>query len=218
MLLLSLVVQGGLTVFAQLRTAVSRVAQRAEGLETVRTIAWLLPAELSGGSPGRDWWVASGDSVSLRAFRGLGLVSPGFGGGAGMPVCYRGIRSPNPEKDSVLLLGRDGHWTSHDLVDRVRQGSGCLAGEGGWQEEWGLFPVPEEGVLARVFERGSYHLVDRAFRYRQGRGGRQPLTPEVISRGSFLGSSGEEPGLTWDLEIKGYVALGPPGFWRGVAW
>ncbi len=41
--------------------------------------------------------------------------------------------------------------------------------------------MPEESiVLARLFERGSYHVSGAALRYRRGRGGRQPLTPEVF--------------------------------------
>ena len=45
-------------------------------------------------------------------------------------------------------------------------------------------------VLARVFERGSYHLEDRAIRYRAGDGGRQPLSEERLESGSaFLASA-----------------------------
>jgi hypothetical protein len=41
-----------------------------------------------------------------------------------------------------------------------------------------------------VFERGSYHLEDRAIRYRTGDGGRQPLSEERLESGSaFLGSA-----------------------------
>ena len=217
-LLLFLVLQSGLSVFSQFRAAVSRVAHRAEGLETIRTVAWLLPEELSGGRPGLDWGPMSRDSVSLRAFRGLAMVSPGFPGGEGVSVCYRGIRAPNAEKDSVLLLEKDGRWTLHELVARVRGGSGCMSMEEGRWETWRLNPAPVEGVLARVFERGSYHIADGAFRYRRGRGGRQPLTPERISSGGFKGSVGESISFTWDMELGTFGDLGLPISWRGSAW
>ena len=217
-LLLLLVLHSGLSVFSQFRTAVSRFAHRAEGLETIRTVAWLLPEELSGGRPGRDWGPISRDSIPLRAFRGLAIVSPGYPGEEEISVCFRGIRVPNAEKDSVLLLGIDGRWTPHELVARVRGGSGCMSMEEGWWETWRLNPAPVEGVLARVFEWGSYHISDGAFRYRRGRGGRQPLTPERISVGGFRGSVGETTSFTWDLELGMFGDLGIPIPWRGSAW
>ncbi len=217
-LLLFLVLQSGLAVFSQFRVAVSRVAHRAEVLETIRTVAWILPEELSGGQPGRDWGPVFRDSIPLRAFRGLAMVSSGFPGGKGMSVCYRGIRAPNAEKDSVLLLGTDGRWTPHELVSRVRGEAGCMSVEEGWWETWRLDPAPVESVLARVFERGSYHIADGAFRYRRGRGGRQPLTPERISVGGFNASGGESTSFSWDMEMGTFGGLGPPISWRGSAW
>ena len=50
------------------------LAQRADGLETVRTIAWLLRTEVANNRPGLDWEVHGGDSLTLRAFRGLALI------------------------------------------------------------------------------------------------------------------------------------------------
>ncbi len=99
LLLLAAVVQGGWAVLAHPRPAASAVGARAEGLETVRTIAWLLPEELSGGRPGGDWWANGNDSLALRAFRGVGLVKGGVVVDDHLRVCFRGVRSPNPEKD-----------------------------------------------------------------------------------------------------------------------
>jgi hypothetical protein len=49
-------------------------------------------------------------------------------------------------------------------------------------ETWRLdAPADPHAVVARLFEKGSYHLALAALRYRRGASGRQPLTPEVWS-------------------------------------
>jgi hypothetical protein len=200
------------------------VAHRAEGLETIRTIAWLLPEEVSGGRAGRDWWIEHGDSLTLRAFRGLALIEGGPVQTRVVRVCFRGVRSPDPEKDSVLLLGVDGSWRAHDLEDRVRVSSGCPGLDEGSEEKWTLSPAPSGALLARVFERGSYHLADGALRYRRGEGGRQPLTPERIRTGSFLGPAEGGHPFAWEIALGG--PLGGPRalsgsetlLWRGGGW
>ena len=73
-LLLTLVVPGAWKILAVQRAAGVHVARRAEGLETVRTVGWLLPREVSSGRPGVDWVSNGGDSLGLRAFRGQGMV------------------------------------------------------------------------------------------------------------------------------------------------
>ena len=45
---------------------------------------------------------------------------------------------------------------------------------------WTIEPPVTGALVARIFERGSYHVVGRALRYRRGLGGRQPLTPNVF--------------------------------------
>ena len=44
--------------------------------------------------------------------------------------------------------------------------------------------------LILVFETGTYHLSRGALRYRRGRGGRQPVTEEVLESGSFDSAGG----------------------------
>jgi hypothetical protein len=220
LLLLSVLVPGAWAVVARHHTAAVGTAHRAEALETIRTAAWILPQELSGGLPGRDWWMG-GDSVALRAFRGLGLVKGGSVQGQELLACVRGIRMPNPEKDSVLLLGADGRWRAHELQGRVRVADTCPGVEGGWEERWTLSPDPARAVLGRIFERGSYHLSGGALRYRRGAGGRQPLTPERLEAGQF---SGEVVGEAGDETFFWEVTLSePPGRaeslgWRGILW
>ena len=192
---------------ARHREAGLSVAARAEGLETVRTLAWLLPQEVAVGREGLDWRVVDGDSLELRAFRGTALVETGSIKAQRFRVCYRGIRGPIPEKDSVLLLSKDGSWTVHDLEYRISISSRCGGLENGSGEEWTLSPGRSDALLARLFERGSYHLTGGALRYRRGDGGRQPLTPEKIRRGRFMGSAERGNPFAWEIVLH----HSPPG-------
>lgn len=218
LLLLGLVAQGGWTVLARHRVAAANVGARAEGLETVRTIAWLLPEELSGGLPDEDWWANGTDSLELRAFRGVGLVKGGVGGDDWVRVCFRGVRSPNPEKDSVLLLGGDGRWKAHGLLRRVKTDEACSGLGGGWEEDWSLSPEPGDAILGRVFERGSYHLVNGALRYKRGEGGRQPLTPERVQSGKVVRPEGAVTTFSWEVTLTRAVAGTDSSLWRGRVW
>jgi hypothetical protein len=173
---------------------------RAEALDVVHTVWTVLDEELRPGMPGRDWQVHDGgDWVSLRAYRGLARVCtaetvPGL-----WPVAFRGRREPEPERDSVLVLGGDGGWRAFAL-ESVQGGGGCVAREGEIAQRWGWTqgsaPPP---VLVRLYERGEYHLADGALRYRRGGGGRQPLTPERLGAGS--GFSATARGLDVTLEL-----------------
>ncbi len=202
------------------------LAQRADGLETVRTVAWVLGEELSNGRQGLDWQVAGGDSLSLRAFRGIGLVEGRSGSPRTMTVCFRGIRSPAPEKDSLLLLGGDGRWRVVALEGRNADSAGCQGLEGWSREAWTVSQMGTDAVLARLFERGSYHLSGGALRYRRGRGGRQPLTPEVIEDGSFLAQTDLGWGTGWEITLRRrtrspglfHPDAPEPLLWRGTVW
>lgn len=215
LLLLAVVVQGGWAVFSSFRRGAERVALAAQRLETIRTVGWVLSEELSGGRLGQDWWPGgSTDSLSLRAYRGVAWVVESMGESP-VRVCYRGIRNPNPEKDSILALGEDGVWFPLALLDRARGASGCAGGGEGWTESW---TVEEEGrgwLLGRIFERGSYHFSQGALRYRRGGGGRQPLTAENLLSGAFHTASGPFGGVDWIVEVgvQGVTADSLP--WRG---
>ena len=213
-LLLSILVPGAWGVVARHHTGALSAARRAEALETVRTSAWLLREELSGGSPEQDWWPGE-DTIGLRAFRALGLVREGSVTGQELLACVRGVRMPNPDKDSVLLLGADGNWRGHELERRVRSGGECTELDGGWEERWTVAPEPHQPVLGRIFERGSYHLADGALRYRRGAGGRQPLTPERVREGRFQEGEG---GFRWEMEVQEPPGRSPGLEWRGKAW
>jgi hypothetical protein len=213
-LVLSVLVPGAWSVVVRHHTGALGAAERAEALETVRTSAWLLREELSGGAPEQDWWLGE-DTVALRAFRALGLVREGSVTGQDLRACVRGVRMPNPEKDSVLILGADGLWRGHELERRVRSGGECPEWEGAWEERWTVAPEPTHPLLGRIFERGSYHFADGALRYRRGSGGRQPLTPERIGEGRLRAWDG---GFRWELGIREAPGRSPGLEWRGRAW
>ena len=224
LILFSVVVPGAWAILVRSREAGIIVAQRAEGIETVRTIAWLLPTEVSGGRAGIDWWVEAGDSIGLRAFRGLALIEPEPVGVRVVRVCFRGLRSPDPQKDSVLLLLADGGWRAHALEGRTPLGSRCQGLAEGHAERWTLSPDPSGALLGRLFERGSYHVADGALRYRRGAGGRQPITPERIESGLLRGAAEGTGRFAWEITLRGPVGVpeSPRGFgglvWRGGAW
>jgi hypothetical protein len=217
-LLLALLIQGVWSVFAHHRNAALSTTHRAEGLETIRTVSWILSRELSGSREGRDRRGMSPDSFSVRAFRGMGTVVPSGSPKGTLRVCYQGLRAPDPGKDSVLLLTAAGSWRAGNLETRRVVAATCPSLPGGRLEEWTLeggSGKSQEGVVARIFESGSYHLADEAFRYRRGRGGRQPLTAPRIHAGSFRAGAGGE--LRWRLHLtvpgRGADTLA----WEGVA-
>ena len=170
----------GLAVFLGAAVGWSgRVAARAEALQLTRTVWMILDDELRPGVPGRDWALTSDQALELRAFRGIGRVC-GYADGRWV-VAYRGLRAPDPVRDSVLVLHGDGGWRAADLEGSWSGGNLCELdpGESGRRLAWSA-PAGPDPVLVRVFERGRYLLEDGAFRYQRGAGGRQPLTPELV--------------------------------------
>lgn len=160
------------------RSAQVALTARMDALVSLRLGRYVTRRELRHGVPDRDWWV-DGDSLALRAFRGTALVCAPDGVSDEITVSFRGDRLPEPDKDSVLLVQADGSALVARLTGWSTGTSPCGTGMGEVQS-WRLDrPVPTYTVLARLFERGSYHLSGSALRYRRGASGRQPLTPEV---------------------------------------
>ena len=135
--------------------------------------------ELRAGVRGRDWIGPASDSLSLRAFRGWGPVCGSGTEPGDIVVAYHGERAANPVKDSVLILTADG-WRAADLTRRVSGAQPCASDLGGDSEVWTIAPPVMGALVARIFERGSYHVNGGALRYRRGLGGRQPVTPNVF--------------------------------------
>ncbi|MGD8602218.1 MAG: hypothetical protein PVJ80_12310 [Gemmatimonadota bacterium] len=179
------IVHLALSSMARLRTTERRLAKRADGLVAMRVTDHVLRRELRYGVAGRDWTVDR-DSLSLRAFRGTGLVCPYDSTTTEIVVSYDGDRAPDAAKDSVLLVTPLGRAEVRAFAGSVTAPSPCGATPAGELRTWTLDSAVEPGiVLARLFERGSYHLALSALRYRRGSSGRQPLTPEV-----WAGSTG----------------------------
>ena len=175
----------GASAFARQSTLASRLRSEVELLSARRLAAIVIGKELRAGVRGRDWTVQASNSLSLRAFRGWGLVC-GIGAEPGkIVVDYLGERATNPAKDSVLILTAEG-WRQADLTRRSAEGSSCAPNLGGDPEVWTIDPPVPGALVARIFERGSYHISDGALRYRRGLGGRQPLTLDVFDDRSTL--------------------------------
>ena len=180
---IALVLCGALTLcLATILTVVSRLAATQTRLtaaaDTERTVAAVLGAELRSLTAADVAF--GGDSVRLRAFRGGGGVCAADD--RGLLVSYRGVRLPDPEKDSVLLLGPDLERSA--AVEAVRAAAGCER-EGAASlrleirdSEPDSLPAP---ALVLLFETGAYSISAAALRYRRGAGGRQPLTEANLS-------------------------------------
>jgi hypothetical protein len=170
-----------LSTFSRQRTLQVTMTHRAEALAAVRTARNVLHLETRVGDPQRDGWSLSPDSLGIRAFRGTALVCPFSEPLTEVLVQVAGTRLPDASKDSVLVVGQSGAMTAMKLESRFPVVGGCPVGPGASLERWGLSEEVLPGtVIARYYERGSYHLSGGALRYRRGAGGRQPLTPTVL--------------------------------------
>jgi len=80
----------------------------------------------------------------------------------------------------VVLVDATGSRQLRALTS-VSSAVACAAtGDSTSLETWRLdVPIQPGMLVARLYERGSYHLSGSALRYRRGASGRQPLTPEL---------------------------------------
>ena len=179
MLIGAALLQGLWSLTAIQRRVSAEIHSHAEGLEAESIVRVVLRAETRAGVAFRDWLVPSSGVVRLRAFRGWGTICTGSDLGA-LIVGYRGMRAPDPSKDSVLVLDHDGLWHAVALVSRTVTTEFCSGPLPTTTEVWRIAPEVGGGVVVRLFESGSYHLTDASLRYRRGLGGRQPLTTAMI--------------------------------------
>lgn len=190
------------------------LADRVEAQEVARTIWAVLEEELRVGRVNTDWRVESAGSIRLRSFQGLARVCEGSSARGAWLVAYRGRRAPDPSRDSLLVLEVDGSWRALALDSSARS-DGCnpLPGESiyRWDLPWTGDVMP---VLARTFETGSYHLADGAFRYRRGRGGRQPLTVERLASTSRFEPLAD--GVAMSVELIGSRPSDPVRVYRWI--
>jgi hypothetical protein len=143
--------------------------------EAVRTGTVVLGTELRYLTPA-DLRVGR-DSARIRAFRGGGPVCAADS--VTVQVIYRGVRDPDPARDSVLLVDAEGERA----VSLVAAGGSSECG-GSLRMVLGD-PAGSVPSLALVFETGAYWLSNGAIRYRRGQGGRQPLTEALLGDMAF---------------------------------
>jgi hypothetical protein len=154
--------------------------ERVELAAALRIAEVVIQGELRLAAPRSDLLAVASDSVGLRAARGSAIVC-GVADGAVL-VRYRGLRQPDPEKDSVVVAG---DTTALALASSTVRPGMCDPLPGETVYRWALAAAPSPGTFLLLFETGSYHLSGGGLRYRRGAGGRQPLTPELLdSRGS----------------------------------
>jgi hypothetical protein len=114
---------------------------------------------------------AGPDEVAVRAYRWWGVPCADVGVSGVAVLSVLGLRRPDANKDSLVLIDSEGR----SVVGKLRRSSRSAACSGPavqvtWDSAGGAKPV-----LVRGFERGVYRI-DSAFRYRRGAGGAQPLT------------------------------------------
>ena len=144
--------------------------------EARRATALILGRELRAlAAP--DIMRSGSEELAVRAVRGAGPVCAADG--ATIAVLYRGVRRPEPTKDSVVIVGAYAEEV-RPLIAAVRGGCGDLGTMLTMDSVPSLTPL-----FALVFEPGSYHAHDGALRYRLGRAGRQPLTEALFAHASF---------------------------------
>lgn len=211
------VVHLGLTTIQRLRTFQERSGRRHDTLTATRISRTVLRGELARGLAGVDWTVGR-DSVAVRAFRGTGVVCLDGTGADELLVAYRGDRLPDPVKDSVEVTTTAGERAVLDLLSSRPSTAACpgaspVEAPTRWRVDG---TIPDGAVLARIFESGSYHLTDAAFRYRIGAGGRQPLTPSVW-RDAGTGMSVVDGAVVLELEPRAGYGSRRSGFlvWGG---
>ncbi len=151
---------------------------RVSAAEAIRVSGGVLAGELRYLDPAVDIHAIGADSLAIRVFRGAAVVCAATDDGA--LVRYDGLRAPDPAKDSVLALDSLGRAHPVALFESAGADDACAAGAGRAAYRWTLAAAPPRGTLLLLFEAGSYHLADRALRYRRGAGGRQPLTEELL--------------------------------------
>lgn len=155
--------------------------ERVRVADAVRTADLVLNGELRHLTVG-DWWMGP-DSIRLRAVRGVGTLCGATG--PEVRIRYRGVRRPDPTKDSVVLVTGSGTLGAAYAVVGVSADTEC----GGYRLALDRAPPAGRGLVL-LFETGSYHLSGGALRYRRGSGGRQPVTEAVLETGRFERTGG----------------------------
>lgn len=177
--ILGAVVVASTALLLQAQSRIARaVTTSSERTDAARSALLTLAAEWRAHVPSTDIYAISSDSAVGRIFRGMAVVCA-----AAPPrtvVRYRGLRLPDPAKDSALQLGTDSGIPISPFVPDT----GCIAAPGE-QVLAATWPASApSGSMWLIFESGGYYLSTHALRYRRGTEPRQPITNQVLADGS----------------------------------
>lgn len=210
--LLLMVVQVSWWVTAVQSVVATQVVTGARILDETRLIHHVLGTEIAYGQPGLDW-ALDGEELHLRAFRGIAFRCANELP-QGWAVAVSGYRSPDADKDSVLVLSEDGQWSVSALTrSSRRRGLACQEVAGFSTEVWQLDPPADRALVGMYFERGAYRFSDGAFRYRRGAAW-QPLTGTGIAVDSASITSVANGGLMTRMTWEGPSPIPPSFRWK----
>lgn len=193
-----LLVSGVWRSTAALRADLAVVSERASETGARRVVGLILDQEAAGFTADPE---LPGD-LPVRADRWWGRVCDTVPRPGRATLQLRGLRQPDPDKDSLVLVSVTGQLERREL-EAVRSVDHC--DDGAVEVAWTPLPGEEPPLLVRGYERGVYRL-DHAFRYRRGLGGAQPLTAEVfhpdslvleVDSGEVALRWGERPARRW---------------------
>ncbi|MDT8342694.1 MAG: hypothetical protein RQ751_14380 [Longimicrobiales bacterium] len=157
---------GGLAV--RQRAAGETLMRRMEGVEARRVTRDLVGRTAEDGGGAR----MAGGELEARVFVGWAVPCAPDG------WRYRGRRDPDPERDSLWVLGLDGGVSVHALTGAPGGGCDGLAGDER-ALRFEVEPPWAAPALVRVFEAGRFRLSD-ALRYGRRGTPAQPLTGAVL--------------------------------------
>jgi type II secretory pathway pseudopilin PulG len=184
---------------AQIRLA-RETARRIAIADAVRVTNHVVAGEVRRMAP-QDLRALSRDSMGIRAFRGAAIVCAGDGEHLG--VRFRGDRTPDPVKDSLLVVSPFAAERAVRLVDqRHATVDGCVAMPGETVMSWTVQPATDVASVLLLFESGNYYLTAGALRYRLGAEGRQPVTTELFLPPFTRFVAGSEAGFSLDLAAE----------------
>ena len=157
------------TIIATQCRLLQAMTRQSADAEAMRVVHGVLQADLRATSRA-DIRRAAGDSIAARLFRSVGLPCGRVGGD--LLVRFSGLRSPAAGKDSLVFVYPAGDQAA-PLVEA--EPGACEAGA---HEQVLRLSGAGEPAVVLLFESGTYYVRDRAFRYRLGAEGRQPITDE----------------------------------------
>src|SRR5262245_33025817 len=138
-----------------------RTSERIQNRETMRIATQVLQTETRWLNALRDVHAFSPESLALRAMRGAGTICQVLLDGSAI-VGLDGIRSPEPAKDSLLVLRDSIQESVLPLLAAEPVELGCTP-----RQHYRLHTAGAllAGDVILIFEAGCYQLRDRALRY-----------------------------------------------------